>query len=76
VSTTLVREVTRDGLTIARLRCYDDGAGGSIVDADVLPPGATEALRRGPYRFASAGEAFRFVQEALLALQYLGCSSS
>ncbi len=73
--TALVRDVTREGQTIARLRCYDDGAGGSVVDAEVLPPGATQPVRRGPYRFTNAGEAFRFIQEALLTLQYLGCSS-
>ncbi len=34
-----------------------------------------EPVRRGPYRFASANEAFRFLQEASsLALQYLGCT--
>jgi hypothetical protein len=69
----LIREATRDGRAIARLRCYDaDGA--TIVDAELLPPGAGYPVRRGPYRFATAPEAFRFVQEALLALQYLGCT--
>jgi len=33
-----------------------------------------DPVRRGPYRFATATEAFRFVQESLLALQYLGCT--
>jgi hypothetical protein len=75
VTATLVRDVTRDGHLIARLRCYDDNAGGSMVDAEVLPPGAAQPVRRGPYRFADAGEAFRFVQEALLTLQYLGCTT-
>jgi hypothetical protein len=68
----LVREVTRDGRTVARLRCYDEG-GMTIVDAEVMPAGASFPVRRGPYRFATAPDAFRFVQEALLALQYLGC---
>jgi hypothetical protein len=68
----LLREATRDGRTVAKLRCYDaDGA--TIVDAEVLAQGAEFPLRRGPYRFSTAPEAFRFVQEALLALQYLGC---
>jgi len=74
VSAELVREATRDGRPVARLRCYDDPGGGTVVEAEVLPPGAGEPLRRGPYRFASATEAFRFVQETVLALQYLGCS--
>jgi hypothetical protein len=68
----LVREVTRDGRTVARLRCYD-ADGMTFVDAEVTPPGAPYPVSRGPYRFANAPDAFRFVQEALLALQYLGC---
>ena len=68
----LVREATRDGRIVARLRCYDAG-GATIVDAEVTPVGSELSVRRGPYRFATAPDAFRFVQEALLALQYLGC---
>ena len=72
MSAQLVRTASREGRPVAQLRCYDsDGA--TIVDAEVLPAGATDRVRRGPYRFATAPEAFRFVQEALLALQYLGC---
>jgi hypothetical protein len=71
--TEVVRDVTKDGRPVARLRCYDaDGA--TIVEAEVLPQGQTQPVRRGPYHFATAPEAFRFVQEALLALQYLGCT--
>jgi hypothetical protein len=55
------------------LRCYDED-GGTFVEADVLPVGATERVHRGPYRFATAHEAFRFMQEALLAFEYLGCA--
>jgi len=69
----LIREVTRDGRWVARLRCYD-GDAGAIVDAQVAPAGGGEPLRRGPYRFATAHDALHFVQEATLALQYLGCS--
>jgi hypothetical protein len=69
----LLREATRDGRRVALLRCYDaDGA--SVVEAEITPPGAQEPVRPGPYRFASATDAFRFVQEALLALQHLGCT--
>jgi hypothetical protein len=74
VSTELVREVRQDGRPVARLRCFDAPAGGSIVEADVVPASGGAPLRRGPYHFASAHEAFRFVQEALLTLQYLGCT--
>jgi hypothetical protein len=69
----LIREATRDGRTIARLRCYDED-GATIVDAEVMPPGAEQPTHRGPYRFETAPDAFRFLQEALLALQYLGCT--
>ena len=48
-----------------------DGLGATVYELD---PGATEPIRRGPYRFASAHEAFRFVQEAMLAFEYLGCT--
>ena len=64
----LVCEATRDGRTVAVLRCYD-GVGDTIVEYETESSG-----RRGTYRFPSAAEAFRFVQEAVLALQYLGCA--
>jgi hypothetical protein len=75
MSSELVREATYDGRRIALLRCFD-ADDGTIVEAEVLPPSATQPQRRGPYRFETAPEAFRFIQEALLALQYLGCQVS
>jgi hypothetical protein len=69
----LVREATREGRRVALLRCYD-GYGETVVEAEITPVRGGDMVRRGPYRFASATEAFRFVQEALLALQYLGCT--
>jgi hypothetical protein len=74
MSAVLVREVRQDGRPIARLRCFDAPEGGSIVEADVVPATGGAPLQRGPYRFANAHEAFRFIQEALLTLQYLGCT--
>jgi hypothetical protein len=73
LSVALVREAVRDGRRVAILRCLD-GPDGTIVEAMIEPPGGGDPIRRGPYRFASANEAFRFVQEAMLALQYLGCA--
>ena len=68
----LVREAVRDGKRVALLRCLDAPDGRTIVEAEVA--GANGApVRRGPYAFRNAHEAFRFVQEATLALQYLGC---
>lgn len=69
----LVREATMDGRRVALLRCYD-GDGVTTVEVEVVPDGSETAVNCGPYRFATAHEAFRFMQEALLALQYLGCS--
>jgi len=66
--TELIREATRDGRRVALLRCYD-GDQATIVEYEAGP-----SARRGTYRFSTAPEAFRFVQEALLALQYLGCN--
>ena len=73
MSAELIRRALQGDRVIATLRCYDDPAGTS-VEAEVLAPGATEPVRRGPYHFASAHEAFRFVQEAMLAFEYLGCT--
>jgi hypothetical protein len=73
-STELVREAMRDGRRIALLRCYDDpDAGGTVVEAEIHPTN-DQAPVSHDYRFKTAPEAFRFVQEALLALQYLGCN--
>ena len=71
--TELVREAVRDGRRVALVRCYDDpNEGGTVVEAEIHPP-TGDPVSHG-YRFATAPEAFRFVQEALLALQYLGCN--
>jgi hypothetical protein len=71
----LIREATRDGHRVALLRCYD-APDATVVVAEVSPGRDEPTVQRGPYRFASAPEAFRFVQETLLALQYLGCTIS
>jgi hypothetical protein len=75
VSSELVREATKEGRSVARLHLHEaDGV--TVVDAEVLPVGAGYSVRRGPYRFASASDASRFVHETMLALQYLGCQVS
>ena len=71
----LIREAYRGEQRIARFRCFDDD-GLSVVEAEVTPADGGAAVVRGPYRFQTAHEAFRFLQEAMLALQYLGCSIS
>ncbi len=72
MTTELVREASHDGRRVAILHCFDS-EGVTVVEAEVLPAGAAQPVRRGPYRFKTAPEALRFVQEAMLALQYLGC---
>ena len=73
MSAELVREASRDGHRMMLLRCYDGMDGTTVVEAEVSANGDAP-VKRGPYRFATAPEAFRFVQEATLALQYLGCT--
>ncbi len=73
MSAELIRRALQGDRVIATLRCYDDAAG-TTVEAEVTPAGADAPIRRGPYRFASAHEAFRFVQDAMLAFEYLGCT--
>jgi hypothetical protein len=73
MSAELVRRVLQGDHVIATLRCYDDPAGTS-VEAELTPAGSKQSFHRGPYRFGSAHEAFKFVQEALLAFEYLGCT--
>jgi hypothetical protein len=68
----LLKEVSRDGRRIAVLRCFDDAEGETVVEAQIHREGIAPAERS--YRFASSPEAVRFVQESLLALQYLGCN--
>jgi len=69
-----VRHARKDGRSVAVLRAVDHGAS-CTVEAEVYPVGgnAGEALRPGPYTFASAGEATKFVTEAVEALMVLGC---
>ena len=70
----LVRDVTYQDRRVAHIRCfYDEDGQTTIVEADVYPV-MGGAPQRKPYRFATAHDAFRFVQEAVLVFQYLGCS--
>jgi hypothetical protein len=69
----LVRQVAKDGRSVALLRAVDYGDS-CVVETEVYPsrPGAV-AVRPGPYTFASASEASAFVSDAVEALVYLGC---
>jgi hypothetical protein len=73
VSPDLVREATLEGRRVAIIHCFEqDGA--IVVEAEILPAGGSQPVLRGPYRFESVSEAHRLVQEAALALRYLGCT--
>lgn len=67
-------EARRNGTVVATLRGTPRPDGGVIVEANVLPigHGPDDAIAR-PFAFASAEQAARFVDEALLALEYLDC---
>jgi hypothetical protein len=67
-----VRHAKRDGRSVAVLRAVDYGDS-CVVEAEVFPAGAVEAVRPGPYTFADAHQATAFVTEAVEALMYLGC---
>ena len=66
-----VRHARKDGHSVAVLRAVDYGDS-CVVEAEVFPQGGA-AARPGPYTFANAHEATRFVTEAVEALMYLGC---
>jgi hypothetical protein len=69
------RSARKDGREVVALRCVDTGGGGFVVECDVYPVDAVrvEPLRPGPYRFATRAEANAFIDEAVKALNYLGC---
>jgi hypothetical protein len=68
-------EARKDGRPVARLRGISTENGGVTVEAEVFPvtraPG-TDGVAR-PFTFTSADAASRFVDEALIALEYLNC---
>lgn len=68
------RYANRGSQQVVTLRCVET-AGGFSVECQVYPVGSlkVEPEPRGPYAFASEAEARQFVDEATLALQYLGC---
>jgi len=67
-----VRHARRDGRSIAVLRAVDYGDS-CVVETDVYPAGAVDAVHAGPYTFQDARQATAFVTEAVEALMYLGC---
>ena len=71
------RSARKDGREVASLSCLAaDGA--YVVRCELQPANDVRGrlLTRGPYRFASLGEANAFLDEAKRALEYLGCHVS
>jgi hypothetical protein len=69
-----VHEARRNGTVVAELKGIPRPDGGVIVEATVTPIGqaAGDTVTR-PFAFTTAEQAARFVDEALLALEYLDC---
>ncbi len=73
----LARQVHKDAQQLVNLR-YVRRADEWLVEALVYPLGTVqvEPVPAGPYTFASARQAERFLDEITLALEYLGCDVS
>lgn len=70
-----VRQARKDGRQLAVMRTVDAENGGAVVECEVYPANTLmiEPLTLGPYTFSTPEEAQAFVEEASLALEYLGC---
>jgi hypothetical protein len=71
------RSARKDGREIVALRCVDAN-GVFAIECDVYPVDGlrVEPLRPGPYRFATRTDADAFIDEAVKALEHLGCEIS
>jgi hypothetical protein len=71
------RSARKDGREIVALRCVEAN-GGFAIECDVYPADGlrVEPLRPGPYRFATRADANAFIDEAVKALEHLGCEIS
>jgi hypothetical protein len=70
-------EVRRDGRVVATLRAYA-AAGGFTVESEVFPltqPVGGDPVTR-PFPFTTLEQAHRFVDDALVAFEYLNCTIS
>jgi hypothetical protein len=71
------RSARKDGREIVAMRCVLSG-GAFAIECDVYPADGlrVEPLRPGPYRFATRADADAFIDEAVRALEHLGCEIS
>ncbi|MCC6222314.1 MAG: hypothetical protein IT201_02350 [Thermoleophilia bacterium] len=69
------RRAVKDGRTVVHLRAVDV-AGDCVIETDVYPVTGlgVDPLPLGPFSFGTMDAGVTFVEEALLALEYLGCS--
>ena len=72
----LDRQATREGKDVVHLHVRDNDL--CVVEASVFPPEASagEAVPVAPFTFSTPEEAREFVEEASIALEYLGCDVS
>ena len=71
------RHAKKDGRRVVILRLFEHDEN-FVVECDVYPTNSlrVEPLHPCPYHFSSQDEATGFIEEALLALEYLGCDVS
>jgi hypothetical protein len=71
------RHAKKDGRRVVILRLFERDEQ-FVVECDVYPTNSlrVEPLHPGPYHFGCKYEAAAYIEEALLALEYLGCEVS
>ena len=71
------RHAKKDGRRVVILRLFERDEQ-FVVECDVYPTNSlrVEPLHPGPYHFGARDEGAAFIEEALLALEYLGCEVS
>ena len=72
----LAYEAAKDGERVVLLEAFSEPDGHVTVDAETWPVKSQNRLQpvRSAYRFPTAGAATKFVDEAMIALEYLGCT--
>jgi hypothetical protein len=66
-------EVRREGKVVAKLAAQASADGSVTVETEVFPVGQPGTSVPRPFEFPDADYARHFVDEAILALEYLGC---
>jgi hypothetical protein len=69
------RTAVKDGRTVVTLHGFESG-GAFVIEVEVFPITGIglDPVGMGPYRFPTLDDAVGFVEEALLALEHLGCT--